>query len=268
MPSGGRHTFLTPEEVLEKFHKKWGDTYDYSKFVYTIMKKNVIVICRKHGEFLVTPANHMQKHSNGGCPKCGRVSRIEKQSLTHEEFLKRANTKHSNKGYIYPEKYVSKRKPIKIICPKHGPFMQRAQCHMDGNGCPSCNTPKGEVALRMFLEDANIDFIPQKSFDGCVYKKVLPFDFYLPKYNLCIEYQGEQHFKPVKFFGGEKAFIGRQLKDTIKKDFCAKNGIGYLSIPYTEFKNVKQILASTLGIDAQSSECSTHCQCNSTVESH
>ena len=60
------------------------------------------------------------------------------------------------------------------------------------------------------------------------------FDFYLPDYNLCIEYDGEQHFKPLKHFGGEKDLTERQENDKIKTNYCLENKISLLRIRYDE----------------------------------
>lgn len=74
----------------------------------------------------------------------------------------------------------------------------------------------------------------------------LPFDFYLPEYNICIEYDGEQHNRSVKHFGGDKAFYTRIKHDNIKNEYCKNNGISLLRIPY--FKNIEEELNNFLFI--------------------
>ena len=64
----------------------------------------------------------------------------------------------------------------------------------------------------------------------------LPFDFYLPDYNLCIEYDGKQHYEPVNLFGGMDGFIKRQKNDNIKNQYCLLHDIGLVRIPYTYSK--------------------------------
>lgn len=101
-----------------------------------------------------------------------------------------------------------------------------------------CNTKsKGEKWITSFLEELNIPFVPQKRFDKCKNKKKLPFDFYLPTLNICIEYDGSQHFYPVKFWGGEEMFKVRQQNDKIKTDYCCKHGIKLIRISYKTKKN-------------------------------
>ena len=76
--------------------------------------------------------------------------------------------------------------------------------------------------------------------------KPLPFDFYLPNYNICIEYDGEQHFKPIKYFGGQKAFQSQQQKDEIKNKYCQDNKIKLIRISYMDYDNIEKILNKEL----------------------
>ena len=68
----------------------------------------------------------------------------------------------------------------------------------------------------------------------------LPFDFYLPDYNTCIEYQGEQHYRAIDYFGGEDEFLIRKKHDEIKSEYCKQHKINLIIIPYN--KNVKNEL--------------------------
>lgn len=104
--------------------------------------------------------------------------------------------------------------------------------HTMSCGC-MCKS-KGELYIEEILQELNIDYERQKRFKACKNKKPLPFDFYIAKQNVCIEYDGEQHYKPVKHWGGEKRFLERQLNDKIKNEYCNKNNITLLRIPYTK----------------------------------
>lgn len=73
------------------------------------------------------------------------------------------------------------------------------------------------------------------------------FDFYLPTYNLMIEYDGEQHFMPVKYYNcsdddAVKKFEKTKNSDQIKNKYCIDNGIELLRIPYYEKNNIKPII--------------------------
>lgn len=109
-------------------------------------------------------------------------------------------------------------------------------------GCPICNISKGEKFIKIYLEKNNVDFIQEHRFDDCKYKKSLPFDFYIPKYNLCIEFDGEQHFKAFNHFGGKEKLKLTQTRDNIKNKYCKDNSINLLRIPYWEMDSIEEIL--------------------------
>ena len=114
--------------------------------------------------------------------------------------------------------------------------------------CVNCSNTKsrGERKTAEILKELGIKFKAEYKFNDCRADKPLPFDFYLPDYNICIEYNGEQHYKPVKYFGGDKIFKIRLQYDKIKKEYCKKNNIKLIIIPYTEFKNIKNILINEI----------------------
>ncbi|WP_048728725.1 hypothetical protein [Carnobacterium sp. 1290_CSPC] len=113
-------------------------------------------------------------------------------------------------------------------------------------GCPRCFSSKGEKAVEEYLTSEAIEFIPQYRFDDCRNKNTLPFDFYLPKQNILIEYDGRQHFEVVTFGGTEEEalinFENIQTNDKIKNKYSKKNNIKLIRIPYWEIDNIKQVL--------------------------
>lgn len=74
----------------------------------------------------------------------------------------------------------------------------------------------------------------QKTFENCSSKALLRFDFYLPEHNLCIEYNGIQHYESVGYFGGDENLTIVQKRDNIKKDYCINENIKLLIIKYDE----------------------------------
>lgn len=98
---------------------------------------------------------------------------------------------------------------------------------------------KGELYIKELLDFFNIEYIPQKRFPDCKCKKTLPFDFYLPKINTCIEYDGRQHFESIKHWGGDKKYKDLQERDKIKTKYCEDNNINLIRIHYK--KNKKEI---------------------------
>lgn len=99
----------------------------------------------------------------------------------------------------------------------------------------------------------NISYVSQYKFNDCIDKKPLPFDFYLPTYNIAIEYQGEQHYNPVCFCSISKEQAENNLAltkkhDKIKKTYCESKNIDLLEISYWDFDNIENILKEKLCI--------------------
>lgn len=107
--------------------------------------------------------------------------------------------------------------------------------------CPKCKrfNSKGEIKIKKFLDNNNIYYEQQKHFKEL---NQLSFDFYIPSKNILIEYQGEQHFHSIKFFGGEKKYLKQIENDNLKKDFCKNNNYILLEIEYFNYDNIENIL--------------------------
>lgn len=228
----GEKNSKNTEDFTKTSKEIHGDTYDYSLVDYKGNRSPVTIICNKHGEFQQTPTTHLK---GSGCPKCAGNLR-----KTSEEFIIQAKKVHGNKYDYSKTNYVNHRDPVSIICSKHGEFSQIPQNHLVGSGCPICSESKGEKLVTFILEKNNITFQRQKKFLSCYTRGFkdkrcirLPFDFYLPKYNTVIEYDGVQHFRPVSIFGGENEFARIKIRDKIKNSFCKTNGIKIIRIPYT-----------------------------------
>lgn len=119
---------------------------------------------------------------------------------------------------------------------------------LKGTGCPYCRESHGERKIRIFLEENNIGYYSQYRFPDCRDKRELPFDFYLPYHNLCIEFQGIQHFKSINFrhSGNYTDLKAQKRRDFIKKDYCKNNNIKLVEINYNEINDIENILEKTL----------------------
>lgn len=62
----------------------------------------------------------------------------------------------------------------------------------------------------------------------------LSYDVFISELNVAVEYQGKQHFEPVEFFGGAKAFESVQLRDKLKAQLSRENGVKLVYINYWE----------------------------------
>ncbi len=104
----------------------------------------------------------------------------------------------------------------------------------------------GERQIEKILKENNIEYIKEHKFKSCKNIKPLLFDFYLPNKNLCIEYDGELHFKSDNFFGGDQTLERIQKNDDIKNDWCLGNDINLLRISYLKKGKIKDILNNVL----------------------
>ena len=229
---------MTNEEFISKANKVHNNKYDYTYTKYTLNKDVVVIHCTIHGEFTQLANDHL---CGCGCPICGG----NLKSTTHE-FISKATLKHNNRYDYSLVKYISAHIPITIICPTHGTFKQRPSNHLSGYGCRKCSRSKGEIEIDNYLQSSNLPYFEEYIFDDCKFIRHLPFDFYIPSLNMCIEYDGEQHFRPMRFGGDNVQMIEKfnqtQRNDSIKNQYCNDNNIRLIRIPYTEFNNIETIL--------------------------
>jgi very-short-patch-repair endonuclease len=71
-------------------------------------------------------------------------------------------------------------------------------------------------------------------------------DFFLPEKNICIEYDGIQHFEPRSRFGGDKEFEIQKVRDSRKNDYCNKKNIRLIRISYKDYSKLNTILNTVL----------------------
>ena len=229
---------LNNKEFIQRAKEIHGNKYDYSKANYFNNQTKITIICSEHGEFEQAPGSHL---SGSGCPRCALIERKVKNSLTTEEFVERARKVHGSKYNYLKVKYINAKRKVLILCSEHGEFEQVPNYHLSGNGCPKCKSSKGEEEVRKWLISNNVSFEEQKSFDGCVYKLPLKFDFYLPETNTIIEYDGEFHFMET----GLKNSLDRSLtRDRIKDRYCIDNNINLIRIGFWE--EISKILEENL----------------------
>lgn len=228
---------LDTEKFIERAKKIHGDKYDYSLVNFINTRTPVSIICKKHGnEFKQGAGSHI---SGQGCPICRYEKSGSKNRMRVQDFIDIANQIHDGK-YNY-DKVIYKNGITNVIitCPIHGDFKSKPANHIHRkSGCPYCQESKGEKMIASILDDLEIVYEREKKYTDCTNQKKgkscrrLPFDFYIPKYNTIIEYDGEQHFRSVDAWGGDKKFINRQMLDKFKNDFCLKNNIKMIRIPY------------------------------------
>lgn len=226
---------------IEKAKQIHGDKYDYSKVQYIDSHTKVCIICPEHGEFWQTPNNHL---SGNNCSLCSNKMISENQTKTTQQFILEATAKHRGKYSYTKTNYTRARNKVIITCPIHGDFEQIAEHHLRGHGCPYCNKSHGEQKVENYLIDNEFKYISQ-------YRIITPIrqfivDFYLPDYNIFIEYNGEQHYVPKEYFGGELTFQKQINRDNLLREYCKENNIKLIEISYKD--DIEQILYDNLQI--------------------
>lgn len=138
---------LTTEEFIKRAREKHGDRYDYSLVDYVDMFTPVEIVCRKHGVFKQAPNGHVR---GAGCSLCRKG---DDKAVPWDEFLARARAAHGDR-YEYDESsYTRIRDKVRIFCKIHGPFLQEALKHANGQGCPKC-APNCKDTTESFIEKA------------------------------------------------------------------------------------------------------------------
>jgi hypothetical protein len=227
---------LNTDSFIEKSRKIHGGKYDYSLVDYVKSIDKVKIICPKHDLIFNIQA---QAHLQGqGCPLCGKEISSKKRRSNTQDFISKSKLIHGDKFLYDKTDYKDAKTKVIITCPKegHGDFLVQPNHHISSKtGCPKCKESSGEKLISDFLLQNNIEFQVQKKYSDCKgigQKKcrVLPFDFYLPKYNTLIEYDGRQHYEPV--YGYEQLSIQKSI-DKIKTEYAFNNNINLIRIPFT-----------------------------------
>lgn len=241
---------------VRRAKEKYGNRFDYSLTTpenYHGQRYKIKIICPIHGVFEQTPAVHLMIQN--GCGKCGWDKQHQDQSLSTMEFIKKAKTIHGDMYNYDKVNYINHYTDVILICNKHGEFHIHPGDHMyHSHGCPICKSSHGEQIITRFLETHDVKYERQKKFDKLVSgsrKQPLKFDFYLPKLNILIEFDGIHHEKPTRFNGisNEKATINHLLtkkNDILKNDYASLHKIRLIRIPYAKTKEIEKILNKEL----------------------
>lgn len=224
-----------------------GDKYDYSRVKYVNNNTKVEMICPLHGSFFIRPTD-IEQH-NQGCKQCGVMRSSTTRSWSRSEFVKQSTVAH-NGVYTYnnvADSFTSNTK-VEITCPTHGSFWMLPGNHLHNKqGCYQCHCvmSRPERMICQILDDLKIQYIKQKRFNQCRSAKgfLLRYDFYIPSHNLLIEYDGEQHFLPIR---GQSNLTRTQTHDDIKTKYANENGIRLLRIPFFNKDSCQMLIEQAL----------------------
>lgn len=205
----------------------------------------IVYRCPVHGLQKMRIANLI---SGRGCPKCSIDAKSEKYRLSSDEAEERIASLGGK--LLNKQDYINRAERNLIIeCAYCGnPFTTSLVIFTQHGGqmCSNCKDTEsiGERRIRIFLESNNILFEQEKWFADCRDVNPLPFDFYLPNYNLLIEFDGKQHYEQGHFTHSHLSYT--QAHDAIKNAYCKENNINLLRIPYYDINNIETILNNKL----------------------
>ena len=215
---------------------------------YLDSKTPILHKCLIHDlDWKISPSNALKGH---GCFECHKERISYKNQKSNEEYIEELY--RANPEVVALEAYAGIDVPIMHKCMRHNnEWLITPRNTLKGHGCSMCRESVGEKMVRLWLELNGISYIYQHTFEGCKDVNILPFDFYLPDYNCCIEYDGIQHFEPVDFASegkeiAQKRFEYTKKHDNIKNEYCLNNNIKLLRIAY--FENIEEKLDNFLFI--------------------
>lgn len=202
-------------------------------------------------------------HPDGGCKICSYKKSAEKRNDNKRKTVGSLGDSFpelikewSSKNEKSPFEYLSgSGKKVWWTCERHEDYISsiasRTRKNSMGSGCPVCRQSKGEKRIFSFLISCglkeNVDFFTEKTFRDCRNESFLPFDFYIPSLNILIEYDGIQHFVPVRFGGiseeeSVKNLAKQKIKDKIKTKYCMSKKIRLVRISYLKYDKIEEIL--------------------------
>ena len=237
------------DQFLIEAHSVHENKYSYVQESYTKYKIKMKIICPSHGLFEQTPTNHISKKQ--GCPQCAILLRKELITKTFQEMIITAKNIHQDRYTYIENSYSNGYSHMTIICPIHGDFKQTPNNHLQGHGCPSC-VFKNQSIVAEVLCTLNIKYLTEYKL-SIGNKRKYKVDFYLPDYNLIIEYNGEQHYTPQTFGSltieaANKKFLKQKKRDVRVRNYCRDSGIYFIEIDgrYYKGKQLRKYLNNML----------------------
>lgn len=242
------------EDFLQKARAVHGDKYDYSLVEYVDERRHVKIVCPTHGVFTQSPTHHLQGH---GCRECfsDQLKHVMQNRLRHvqppprkttEQFIADAQRVHGDLYDYSRTEYIRDDEKVTIVCRKHGPFQQKANNHLNGAGCPVCRASKGELRVRKWLEQSGRHFRKEAVLRSPLApgkRHFFKVDFLVDgKRPVIIEYNGVQHYARIEQWERAGGYDYRVLRDIRLREYCEQQGIRLVTIPYTDFDRIEEIL--------------------------
>lgn len=236
--------FCFKEKQIDKAKKRCEELeYTLLTTKYTDRNMKLDIICDKEHEWHPTYENFMR--NNAKCLTCNNILLGINQRLSIEKV------KSIVEEYDYKliSDYKNNQELITLLCPNNHIYKTSLSNFIAGKRCSTCSMSSGEQEIYRVLKKYNINLLAQYTFKDCKDINPLPFDFYLPDHNSCIEFDGRQHYTNINFFyKTNENFQDRVKKDNIKTQYCKDNNIKLIRIPYWDFDNIENILCKELNL--------------------
>ena len=244
------------EDFLEKYWDYGKNTISPWKVSYSSHKR-VLIKCqeKEYHESYKLSCNEFT--SGNRCPYCnsfasgGKVHPLDSLGKLLEDrgLLHLWSDKNDKSAYEYSP-FSTRQVWWKCPDKKHEDYYRKINNSNTCNfRCPECQYSRGEEKINEYLIKNNIKYIPQKTFNGLLglNNGNLSYDFYLPVYNLLIEFQGIQHEKYTRGIHKSIKNFEKQLEhDKRKKEYAKKYNIKLLEIWYYDFDNIEEIITAEL----------------------
>lgn len=214
------------QKFITKASELHNSYYNYSKVDYINSSTKVAVTCPLHGDFSVTPDNHI--HRKSGCPKCALEKSSVRYADTTELFITKAIKVHNNLYSYSKVIYKNNRTKVEIICNKHNTsFMQTPGNHLNGAGCPKCRNETLSVTktkpLSNYVTDANK--IHNSKYD---YSHMTPTEYKLGKITIvCPTHGSFKQSKRDHIAGAGCPKCNSSKGETAVRQFLTENNIRF-----------------------------------------
>lgn len=243
-----------PPDWIKMAQAVHGNKYQYVGEPPRIGNDMIQYICPKHG--IIEQRFDVHVRQGCECPYCKNYTRLPLEER-REKFLKDFHKKHGQNHFDLSEMdYVNNDTEIIVTCNIHHYRYKTTPDNLlrGAGGCPFCSSSEGEAAVRGWLENHGIKFehntyqIPNEN-PLCRRQYLVP-DFWLPDYNMFIEYNGEQHYIEVDHFSKMRdwSLEDQQIRDQTLRDYCERHGVNLLEIHYSDLHNVPKILSKNVKV--------------------
>lgn len=236
---------LTTYEFQNRLNKIYGENEYVVLSEYINNSTKVDILHKKCGNIIQKAPVKMTGSTKEGCYICSGKNHYK----TKETLQSEIDIKFPNEYKIIGE-YVNAKTPIevyKLSC-NHVYYISPDNL-LRGKGCPKCWIGHSHYMQMVedYLDKNNIKYVPEKRFDDCKNIRALPFDYYLPDFNMCIEVDGEFHYNNNNVYKNRpEQYIKLKNRDAIKTRYCKDNNIELLRLPYFEESNFETILNEKL----------------------